>query len=252
MAIEEKISFTNARGQTLKGVLHRPEQSEVQGAVILCHGMESSKESEKLVYLGRALALQGISALRFDFACAGESSGKFEDITYSSEAEDLKAAFSFMLDGRVRRIAILGSSMGGTAALLFAAQEPRVAALVTVSAPVHPEKFPTRLLTPDQLAEWRAQGHIVFRGQRLNVSLLEDLERLDVPAAAKQVACPVLVIHGAADLTVPVEEAEELERCLPGKKQLLILKGADHRFSEPELMKQAIAESIDWIVQHVR
>jgi pimeloyl-ACP methyl ester carboxylesterase len=31
--------------------------------------------------------------------------------------------------------------MGGTVALLFAAQQPRLAALVTVAAPIHPERF---------------------------------------------------------------------------------------------------------------
>ena len=81
MQREERVSFSNCRGQTLKGILHLPEGNEVHAAVILCHGMESNKESNKLTALSRALARRGIMAMRFDFAYSGESSGKFEDIT---------------------------------------------------------------------------------------------------------------------------------------------------------------------------
>ena len=70
--------------------------------------------------------------------------------------------------------------MGGTVALLFAAEEPDVAAFVTLAAPVHPENFPKRVLTPSSYEHWRERGYTTYNGQRLNVALLEDLERLDV------------------------------------------------------------------------
>ena len=77
---EENCSFVNRHGQALSGVLHHPHADTPQGGVILCHGMESNKESDKLVLLSRELAQRNVLALRFDFACAGES-GKFEEIT---------------------------------------------------------------------------------------------------------------------------------------------------------------------------
>jgi len=250
---EEKITFENARGDTLSGVLHHPSTGlNPHGAVILCHGMDSNKNSEKLIFLGRNLAEAGVLALRFDFAYVGESSGKFEDITYSGEVEDLEAAFSLIQDRRAGKTALLGSSMGGTIGLLFAAREPAVAALVTVAAPVHPEKFPQRILSTTQLQEWRERGYTFFNGQRLNVSMLQDLERLDVPQSARNVKCPVLILHGDADEVVPVKEAYELHECLSGTKRLSILNGTDHRLSDPALMQRALEESFDWLIRHVR
>jgi len=248
---EERISFTNSRGDTLSGVLHHPAGRPANGAVILCHGMESNKNSDKLIELGRMLAQRGLLALRFDFAYVGESSGKFEDITYSGEVEDLKAAYGLVRKRNAAKIAVLGSSMGGTVALLFAAQEPRLSAIVTVAAPLHPERFPQRILTPEQTAQWRAQGFTLFNGQRLNASLLHDLERLDVPRAARSIDCPVLILHGAADEIVPVEEARELYACLANSKRLSILPGADHRLSDPAVMRRAVAEALDWLTGHV-
>ncbi len=247
---EEKITFKNNRGDMLSGVLHHP-QGKPKGAAILCHGMDSDKESEKMIFLGRRFAETGVLALRFDFAYVGESSGKFEDITYSGEVEDLKAAHALVQDREPGRIALFGSSMGGTIALLFAAVEPRIAALVTLAAPVHPETFPTRLLTGAQLREWRDRGFAIYNGRRLNISLLEDLERLDVPRSARNVKCPVLILHGDADAVVPVTEAYELCGILTGAKRLSILKGSDHRLSDPLLMQRGLDEAFDWVIKHV-
>src|SRR5439155_26649951 len=151
---EERVSFTNSRGEILIGILHQPLNGMTQGSVILCHGMESNKESRKLVSLSRALAQRGILTLRFDFSYVGESSGKFEDITYSGELEDLGAAFSLILNHSPGRIGVLGSSMGGTLALLFAAEKPTVGALVPIAAPMHPVQLPQRVVTRKQLQQW--------------------------------------------------------------------------------------------------
>ncbi len=248
---QEKVSFSNARGNKLSGVLHHPGQEAGSGAVILCHGMDSTKESKKLVFLGEALALRGFTALRFDFAYVGESDGKFEDITYTGEVEDLKAAYALIQNRGAGKIAIIGSSMGGSVALLFAALEPKVAVLVTVAAPIHPEQFPRRILTPEQMQEWRESGFTIYNGQRLNVSLLDDLEKLNIPESARKIICPVLILHGDRDNIVPVREAHELHGYLPNPKKLTILKGVDHRLSDPALMTQAVSEAIEWICQHM-
>jgi putative redox protein len=247
---EEKISFTNARGAVLNGVLHHSKEKDPPGAVILCHGMESNKESDKLVFLGQALAQRGLLVLRFDFAVAG-ASGNFAELTYSGEVEDVQAAFLFMRARHQGKIAILGSSMGGTVALLFAAQEPTVAALVTVAAPVHPEEFPSRVLTPAEVQQWRDTGYTFYRGQRLNVSLLYDLEKIDVPKAAQRITCPVFILHGDSDEVVPVEEAHNLYGYLAGPKKLSILEGGDHRFSDAAIMKRALTEVIEWLCARV-
>jgi dipeptidyl aminopeptidase/acylaminoacyl peptidase len=252
MGSDERVTFRNPRGQTLVGILHHPAANQSNPAAILCHGMESNKKSEKLVALGRQLPERGILTLRFDFGCSGESGGRFEEITYSGEVEDLQAAYNFILKYRPNKIGILGSSMGGTVALLFAAEEKRVAALVTIAAPFHPEKITERLLIPEEARQWRTRGYVIYHGQRINVSLLDDLERIDVPGAARKISCPVLVIHGDGDDTVPVEEARELYVELQGPKKLSIFEGADHRLTEPAHMQKALIEATDWLTGHLQ
>jgi dipeptidyl aminopeptidase/acylaminoacyl peptidase len=112
---------------------------------------------------------------------------------------------------------------------------------------VHPERFTSRLLTPAQVQQWRKTGYTFYHGQRINVSLLHDLEKINVPEAAKKIDCPVLILHGDRDEVVPVEEAHELYGYLPGPKKLSILDGADHRFSDPALMDRALSEAVEWL-----
>ena len=142
--------------------------------------------------MAQALAERGILALRFDFSYVGESSGKFADITYSGEVEDLQAAYELdSAKSQPGKTAIFGSSMGGTVALLFAAEEPQVAAVVTLAAPLHPENFPNRMLTPNRLQHWRERGYTSYNGQRLNVSLLDDLESTQRARGACDESLPV-------------------------------------------------------------
>jgi predicted alpha/beta-hydrolase family hydrolase len=248
---EERVSFRNVRGETLQGVLHYPSNGSPSAAVILCHGMESNKESEKLIALCQALARKGILALRFDFSYAGESGGQFEEITYSGEVEDLAAAFDFITRLQAGKIGVVGSSMGGTVGLLFAAKK-RVDVLVTVSAPLHPEKITERLLSEEEARHWREAGFVFYHGQRINASLLDDLQRIDVPEAAKKISCPVFIIHGESDEIVPVDEAKELFELLTCPKKISVLRTADHRLSDPTLLSKALTDSIEWITHHLR
>ena len=247
---EQPICFYNRRGDRLAGILHLPVDVGSQ-AVVLCHGMDSHKESEKLVKLGRQLAQRGIAALRFDFSYVGESSGKYEELTCRGEVEDLAAAYDLLKLRGFERIALFGSSLGGTVALLFAGREPALKAVATLAAPLHPERLPQRLLPGQEIAAWRQRGYGIYNGRRLNTTLFDDFETLDMPKQVEAINCPVLILHGDQDEIVPVEEAQELHDRLPGPKRITILAGADHRLSNPLDMDRAINEALEWLAVHV-
>ena len=62
----------------------------------------------------------------------------------------------------------------------------------------------------------------------------------------------MLILHGDADETVPVEEAHELFVQLQGAKKIRILKGADHRLSDPNLLATALEETLAWMTRHLQ
>jgi alpha/beta superfamily hydrolase len=248
---EERVGFPSRRGNRLVGIVHAAANARVaRGGVILCHGMESTKEGTKHRRLGEQLSERGFDVLRFDFSYVGESEGEFEDLSFRGEVEDLAGAWAFLRDRVPGRIGILGSSMGGTVALLFAAREPAVAALATIAAVADVRRMLAEL-RPAEIDRWRADGVFSLAGIRLKKTFLEDVETLDVLAACRKVRCPTFVAHGDADRVVPVEDGVAIAAALGGEHRLKIYPGADHRFSKPSDLDEMLGDTSEWLATHV-
>jgi carboxymethylenebutenolidase len=65
--------------------------------------------------------------------------------------------------------------------------------------------------------------------------------------------CPVLILHGEADSTVPVEEAYKLQKLLEKKRipyEMKIYPGAGHGF-EAEIWRDAARRSLQFLQKHL-
>lgn len=119
----ERYVECESRGLTLRGMLHVPDQRPGKVPfVILFHGFCDDRNEINFVHteLSRRLCERGIASVRFDFAGSGDSDGRFEDMTVSSEVEDGLAILDYVksLDFVDQsRIAIHGLSMGGMCGL---------------------------------------------------------------------------------------------------------------------------------------
>lgn len=122
----ERYVECESRGLTLRGMLHVPDQRPGKVPfVILFHGFCDDRNEINFVHteLSRRLCERGIASVRFDFAGSGDSDGRFEDMTVSSEVEDGLAILDYVksLDFVDQsRIAIHGLSMGGCVASMVA------------------------------------------------------------------------------------------------------------------------------------
>ncbi len=226
-AVVEEVRFRSPRGRLLAGTLHLPDVPPAC-AVVVCHGMLSSRGSPKHRAVCERAAAAGALALRFDFAGRGDSDGTPDDLTISGEIEDLMGAASFVRGGADDRVVVVGSSMGAAVAVLAAARLG-LAGLVTVACPVELPTAPRdawggppvavdggRVRLPD--------GALVPRG------LFEDAGRHDVVAAARRITCPWLVLHGANDPVVPASAAAVLSRA-GHRTRSVVHPAAGHRFA---------------------
>jgi len=216
-------------------------------AVILCHGMESSKDGTKSVRLAEAFAAEGVNALRFDFSYVGESGGNFEDLTITGEVHDLAGAWVFVRQRISGPIAIVGSSLGGTVALMFAAQEPEVAALATIAAPAVPARWAHELSHAER-ERWHRAGLYEWRGMRLKPTFLDDVEHINVLADVSRIVCPMLITHGTFDDVVPCSDAHLIADHAQCAKTVRIYEGGDHRFSDPLLLESMLEGIVEWML----
>ena len=191
---------------------------------------------------GKALTLEKLcrdrehAFLRFDYQGHGKSSGKFTDGTISIWAEDALAALDQLTEGPQ---VIVGSSMGGWIMLLTALARPeRVAGLVGISAaPDFTEDLLPNQLTATQLAEIDEKGEIVISSEYedpyiITKTLLEDGARHLILRQEIPLDCPVRLLHGLEDNSVPWETALKIQRMLRSTDvEVTLIKNGDHRLS---------------------
>lgn len=245
----ESVTMTSRRGVRLAGVLHLPATSRDPAelpAVVLCHGMESTKEGTKHQALAARLTALGYVCLRFDFSYVGESGGCFEELTISGEVEDLGGAVDFLGARGTTTFGLVGSSLGGTVAVLFAGTDARVRALVTIAAVALPLGIVQRM-DPVAVEAWRRSGVRAEGGGRLQRDFLDDLKRVDVLSAARRLTAATLVTHGDNDQVVPVADAHALFAELHEPKALAITSACDHRYSDPAHLAALLDRTVDWM-----
>ncbi len=180
----------------------------------------------------------GVQFTRFDYSGHGSSAGRFEDGTITQWRDDALEILDTVCKGPQ---ILVGSSMGAWLATLVALERPQsVAALLGIAAA---PDFTDELLTPalttvqrrhlqDGLTlEW-GNHYDPAEPHRIRQALLDSghLHRvLDRPLS---IDCPVRLLHGQADDDVPWQLSMRLlEGISSADAQLLLLKGADHRFS---------------------
>ena len=162
----------------------------------------------------KAIALEawarrtGRAYLRFDYLGHGQSSGRFEDGTIGRWLDDSLAAVDSLTSGK---LVLVGSSMGGYLASLYAARHPEVQKLVLLAPAFGFQNRWPAMLGPEKFQAWERTGELeVFHyGDKVQRSvgwqLAEDARKWDpIP----HVTQPTLLFHGTNDLTVPIAGSE--------------------------------------------
>ena len=252
--LEQALSFRDPAGQQIAGILATPP-ARTDCLVVLCHGFLSNKNSATNKALTEMLVPEGIATLRFDFFGHGESEGVFHAITVGAAAQQAVAALQVAQAQGYQKVGLVGSSFGGLAAVLAAAEFSPLACLA-LKCPV--SDFSEMLreeFGESGMREWRATNTIpnVTGGAgriRLAYSFYEDCSRQIAYDAAKMVSAPTLIVHGDADERVPLSQSLRLRDSLRDHSSLVIIPGADHHFSQPAHFREMIVQIGQWIVNH--
>lgn len=247
---EYPFEITGSDGGPLRGEVRTAAAGGGRPAVIVCHGFKGFKDWGFFPHLAHRMARAGLTAVTFNFSGSGvigesfSEPDRFARATHSGDLEDLSIVFAALRSGRlaspvapVATSGLFGHSRGGGTAVLFAAQETGVAALVTWAAIATVHRWPDEVI-----AEWRRNGQIEIVNARtgqvlpLHSDHLDDLERhgadrLDILAAAARVRAPWLIIHGDEDESVPVSNAAQLHHAASkDTSELLLVPGGSHGF----------------------
>ena len=180
-------------------------------AVALVHGWDSARD--RMLGNIQFLHAAGFHCLTFDVRGHGANPPESLPISGGEFGADAGAAFATMIERpEVTVGALFGHSMGAVGAILGAAADPRVAALVSSSAPSDPRRlvaetfrlahlpFPAPVAAP---LSWLTSREFVRpRGHRI--------DEVSAGDAIGRFAGPILLVHGQLDQVIPVSHAARL------------------------------------------
>ncbi len=219
----EEVTLPTADDLSLAAWFVPAATEQARGTVLVFNGNAGNRADR--TPLAASFAGQGFAVLLVDYRGYGGNPGSPSE---EGLAADARAALAYV---RARpgldtdRLVYFGESLGaGVAVGLAADSEP--AALVLRSpftslpdvASTHYPFLPTSLLLRDRYP---------------------NLERI------RGIDSPVMVIAGSEDGTVPVEQSRAVYEAVPGRKELLVLDGADHNdfalTAGPRLVDEVVA-----------
>lgn len=217
------------RGRRLFGWLLPGAADTPAPGVIVLHGWGSN--AEMMLPIARPLQAAGMTVLLIDARNHGASDGD----TFSSMprfAEDLDAAIRWLKaqpEAIPGQIAVIGHSVGAAAALLSASRRDDLAGVISIAAFAHPDAMMRR---------WLAARHIPY--MPLGWYVLRYVQhvighRFDAIAPIHTIArinCPVLLVHGSDDSTVPVSDAHAIHARRPHEQVRLLVLPGEHDASE--------------------
>lgn len=220
--------------------------------VVFMGGFKSDMEGTKALHLDAWARREGRAFLRFDYSGHGQSSGAFTDGAIGDWAEDAMAAIGALTQGPQ---VLVGSSMGGWLALLVAREMPqRVAGMVTIAAAPDftedgmwagfDEAQRKALMEEGQLALPSEYGEPYIITRRL----IEDGRNHLVLRGPLPLPFAVRMLQGTADEDVDMAVALRLLDHAEGPDmRLTLVKGADHRFSDPDCLS-LIESSVEEVI----
>lgn len=275
------VSFEipSPHGKPLRGDCLEPEGSGPWPVVVVCHGFKGFKNWGFFPELGQRLAQAGFATVLFNFSGAGVGPDllTFTDFeafardTISQQIDDLGGILDALHARRLgsgrldlQRLAVVGHSRGGAVAILRAREDSRLAAVVSWAGVSTLWRYSAR-----ELEEWKRKGSMEFlnmrtmQRMRIDSGYVADLEahreRFDLVAAVRQLEIPLLLVHGSEDLSVPAQEARELQAAAGGRAELHQVPSTGHTFGvvhpwegSTPAFDEATRTTIGWLRQRLQ
>lgn len=217
----EPVGFETDEGLTIRGWwFPRPETRRV---IIGCAGHRRTKH--ELIGIGASLWRAGNNILLFDFRGVGESDVGPQSVGHNELPDALAAVRCAQSRLPGAQVGMIGYSMGAAVAILTAARDPAVRAVVADSSyatlrDVIAFAYRQRRLPPLLLALTGLVNHWRYGYTWSSMQPVDAVEKI-APR-------PLLIIHGSDDGLTPVEQAYRLYQAAREPKELWIVQGARH------------------------
>jgi pimeloyl-ACP methyl ester carboxylesterase len=246
--------------------------------VIFAHGYKGYKDWGAWNLVAQRFAENNIVFVKFNFSHNGgtvEQPIDFPDLeafgqnNFTKELDDLQTVIDWVYKNDVfadnfdfNNLSLIGHSRGGGIVLIKAFEELKIKKVITwAGVSDYGVRFPSGAV----LETWRKNGVLFIENSRtlqkmphyfqFYQNFIENKDRLNIHDAVTNLKIPQLIIHGEADETVRLVEAEQMHQWNP-KSKLCVIDKANHTFGSsqpwvedtlPEALEQVAKKTIEFI-----
>jgi uncharacterized protein len=188
-------------------------EAQPRPGIVVVHGWESNRG--RTFSHVRYLHAAGFHCLVFDVRGHGDNTPETLPVNVPEFADDTVAAVRWLAARpEVSAVGVVGHSMGGAGAIVAAAAEPSIEAVVSISAPADLVRMTRRTfeMAGMHIPEPIATPLAWFTAAVLLVPRHHAVQDASAVLAAGRYRGPLLLVHGAQDHGVPVAHLELIRR----------------------------------------
>lgn len=259
------LTFRAVDGIMLSGTLTLPRRKGPFPAFVLVAGSGPYDRSGGGIFtiLANHLAENGVATFRYDKRGVAESSGDYDLATLDTLVLDADSAVEFLAkqkDINPKQLGIIGHSEGALIAARVTLDNPHVRGVILMASPsvkMFPDMAMEQARYFDNFSHWdrkaaeNMQKHIEevkflldtgrmwyhYNGVRIPLSVLASFYTMPDPKTVlRRIGQPVLLLHGANDLTVPVRHSKvlyaEMQQIDKVHGQMRIYENTGHFFGD--------------------
>ncbi|XP_020754427.1 palmitoyl-protein thioesterase ABHD10, mitochondrial isoform X1 [Odocoileus virginianus] len=254
--------FRACRHKTSVSFLSRPDlpnlaYKRLKGkspGIIFIPGYISNMNGTKALAIEEFCKSLGHAYIRFDYSGVGNSDGNLEECTVGKWRKDVLSIIDGLAEGPQ---ILVGSSLGGWLMFHAAIARPqKVAALVGVAAAVDGLVTQFNQLPVETKKEIEMKGVWPMPSKyseegvyRIQYSVIKEAEHHCLLHSPIPVTCPVRLLHGMKDDSVPWHTAVQVaDRVVSTDVDVILRKNSDHRMKEKadiQLLVYTIDDLID-------
>ena len=222
------------------------ENNHLNEVILFSHGFKGFKDWGPFNEIANFFALNGYVFIKFNFSYNGtnlKNPTDFVDLNafgnnnFCTELDDLELVIKWIKTKYPNcKFSLFGHSRGGAISILKSNENNQIDKVISWASP---SNLISRLPDTDKAKKWKDTNVVyVYNGRtKQNMPMfyqfyqncIENIERLNIKKAIKEINIPHLHIHGSSDPTVLIEDALEMKKW-NDKVNLEIINEADHVF----------------------
>lgn len=243
--ITKKVSF-NYNNQQINGYFYLPKREGSFPTVVYVHGFAGGLIYPNTSEVCKALAESGFAVFVFEFynKPSGLSPLPIEDLTVTEEVLILQQALTFVRkQSFVKSLSLVAHSLGSLVATAIAVKDKQIEKLVLHAPVFQPKKRFSYFIRLWWRVRKRRPFSFSWGSFQLSYAFVKDFLSYDFYQLINKISCPLLIIHGQRDGTIPFQESQKLLLYAPKGTKLKLLPTATHNFRGDGALEQLIKET---------